>query len=185
MNRTIIFSLIILCALLMSFSCSESDSHYVAEMLDKELIFDSCSYKIVVGKNNFRPENPKYRMFTYFDSEECLSCATGKLHQWDKLILSYMNKGVEFNYIFAPKIGEVGNLKISLLTTRFIRDVYIDTGAVFKKLHPWVPTARKYHTFLVDKNNKVVMVGDPRRNKKLMELFNDIISDSVTPNNAR
>ena len=34
-----------------------------------------------------------------------------------------------------------------------------------------------YHTFLIDSDNKIVLVGDPRRYESLMKLFEKTVSE--------
>ncbi len=50
----------------------------------------------------------------------------------------------------------------------------------FIQNNTWIPDDKMYHTFLIDSNNKIVLVGDPRRYESLMVLFENIISGAVS-----
>jgi len=41
----------------------------------------------------------------------------------------------------------------------------------FERLNPHLPKDERFHTFLLDENNKVILVGYPVNNPKLKELY--------------
>lgn len=178
MSRNKFFALILFATFCLS-SCTDNMERNVVEMLGKDVHLDLNNYHVVKGRKNYYPSNIKYRLIIYLDSLECLSCATSRLHQWNDMILANLNRKVGFEFIYSPRVKEWGLIRNSIASSRFIRDVYIDTAGIFKKHHPWIPDALECHTFLVDSNSKVVMVGDPRRNKRLMNLFKDIVNGSL------
>ena len=42
------------------------------------------------------------------------------------------------------------------------------------------PAGGKFHTFLLDRDNKVVLVGSPVNNENIAELYRDILLDPDT-----
>ena len=49
--------------------------------------------------------------------------------------------------------------------------ILLDTKGEFLQNNPTIPKSQKYHTFMVDENNKVVLVGNPMGNEKMWELY--------------
>ena len=39
-----------------------------------------------------------------------------------------------------------------------------------------------YHTFLLDENNKIILVGNPLHNKKIEKLFLDMLDEKFDKN---
>lgn len=50
-------------------------------------------------------------------------------------------------------------------------------GGVFARENPHLPREAMYHTFLLDEENRVVLVGDPSRNERIKELFWQIVEE--------
>ncbi|MDR3093410.1 MAG: hypothetical protein LBU62_02055, partial [Bacteroidales bacterium] len=57
--------------------------------------------------------------------------------------------------------------------------VYIDKESFFHKKNPNIPSDERMHTFLLDENNKVVLVGSPIRNEMLWELYKELIQSQI------
>jgi hypothetical protein len=52
----------------------------------------------------------------------------------------------------------------------------------FVKFNPYIPTDPRLHTFLLDRDGKVVLVGDPANNHELWELYKTTITELVENN---
>ena len=57
--------------------------------------------------------------------------------------------------------------------------ILLDTLGEFEKLNPHLPKNRALHTFLLDENNNVILVGNPLRNKKIEEMFYQIVEEKL------
>ena len=112
-----------------------------------------------------------YKMVVYVDSAGCTSCGINKMFLWDPLITyaeTYKGK-LKFYFIFStPKSDNVRN---ALITNPFNYPVLIDEKGEFEKLNPHLPKNKAMHSFLLDKNNNVIMVGNPLHNKEIEKLF--------------
>lgn len=58
---------------------------------------------------------------------------------------------------------------------RFVYPICIDTLDVLNKINHF-PSDMQYQTFLLDKNNKVMAIGNPMQNPRIKELYWNIIS---------
>lgn len=61
-----------------------------------------------------------------------------------------------------------GNLKFST-------QVYLDSANTFARQNQHIPSDVLFHTFLLDENMNVVLVGDPISNKEINKIFWDIL----------
>lgn len=122
-----------------------------------------------------------YKLIVYVDSLECMSCMSGKMHDWDNFIQEINNtrKDVKILFLFSPMKKEINNLTTSLILQNLNFPVFIDAKNIFASTNKNIPKESIMHTFLIDKGNNVKLVGDPRRNKQIHDLFNHIIEQRL------
>jgi hypothetical protein len=99
-----------------------------------------------------------------------------KLFEWKQLMEeadSLFQGKVGFLLYFQPKnVKEMGYL--------FVRDffdypVFMDTNGVINSLNRF-PQGMQYQCFLLDSDNKVLMIGNPASNQRIWELYKEQIS---------
>lgn len=123
-------------------------------------------------------ENTKdYRMVVFVDSTECTPCSLSKLRFWNPLIKESRMKKISIDYIFivAPKQSEMEDINLELGITDLQSSIYLDTAYVFRNQNPSIPNERKYHSFLLDKNDRIVFVGSPVDNDKIKAIYGKTI----------
>ena len=57
--------------------------------------------------------------------------------------------------------------------------VLLDTAGIFERSNPQLPENPVFHTFLLDRDNRVVLVGSPLGNPKMWELYKSTIDRLV------
>ncbi|MDR2146986.1 MAG: hypothetical protein LBE91_11055 [Tannerella sp.] len=121
-------------------------------------------------------DNNNYKILLYVDSLGCTSCRT-KLPEWRKLILEsdtlFENKP-DFLFFFQPRINGLTDLEVLLMGNGFNYPVFVDMKNEIMHLNNF-PKEPEYQCFLLDKENKVVMVGNPVYNPAIWELYKKII----------
>lgn len=55
--------------------------------------------------------------------------------------------------------------------------VYLDTCNAFLEANPQIPDNEMFHSFVINKEGKVLMVGNPFQNKKMEALFKKVIAN--------
>lgn len=55
----------------------------------------------------------------------------------------------------------------------------IDINNEFEQLNPHLPKNKAMHTFLLDENNNVVLVGNPLHNPKIEKMFKEIVEEKL------
>jgi len=167
------------------FSCKdnrkrEDVTKVVKEWTGKEIRFPDNVLCYILGKDTL-PElcneclKKKYKILLYVDSTGCSSCRL-KLFLWKQLIEeadSLFQGKVGFLLYFQPK--SVTEMSYLFMRDRFDYPVFIDIKRTINDLNHF-PQAAQYQCFLLDKDNKILMIGNPVLNPKIWELYKSQIS---------
>jgi hypothetical protein len=119
--------------------------------------------------------NKKYKILFYVDSTGCTSCKL-HLHLW-KMYIKELSSTIDFKFYFYPKTEE--GLLFLLNKERFAYPVYIDSNDDLNKLNRF-PNSPAFQCFLLDKNNKILAIGNPATNYKVLELYKKIITGEAS-----
>lgn len=102
------------------------------------------------------------------------------MNHWSK----QFQKKLGFCFLLNPSKEGMGNLELALRTSNLKHPVFIDTTGVFMRKNSHIPKEQMLHTFLLDENNKVILVGDPVRNKRIYELFRKKVVEKLGKKNS-
>ena len=169
-----------LCVCLLMVSCSESEkeclSRLVQEWEGKEILFPTHSTFTIQGKDtvDFDFKGAAYTIVTYIDSVGCTSCKL-QLHRWKELVKevdSLTNGDVPFLFYFHPK--DIKELRYLTRRDAFAYPVCFDEKDDFNRLNRF-PSEMMFQTFLLDKENRVIALGNPIQNPKVKELYLNLI----------
>ena len=155
----------------------ENAVQLVKEWNGKQLKFPSHSVFTIQGKDSvkFLKKYADYRILIYTDSAGCISCRL-QLPRWkdfmDKIDSLSCNK-VSFLYYFHPK--DISELRFIFRRDKFDYPVCLDMDDSLNKLNHFPQNDVAFHTFLLDKNNRVLAIGNPIHNPKVKELYLKII----------
>ena len=129
--------------------------------------------------NNFMDSELKW--IVYADSVSCNSCIVSNMTNWMNLVFyaEAFNDRLKYYFIFNPRKSDEDDIRLSLKTSYFDYPIILDIDGKFEKLNPHLPKNKAMHTFLLDKDNKVILVGDPLRNKKIKETFYEMVEERL------
>lgn len=107
----------------------------------------------------------------YYTTDKCSSCILSRLGSCEKLFS--LATHVEFfpMIVLATDDEKYENL---IATLRFYPQafpLYIDRLDRFKTLNPSLPEDGRFHTLLLDRNDRVVLVGNPLDSDAMWDLF--------------
>jgi hypothetical protein len=159
---------------LMSCKSKTAKEYIIQEWIGKTVIFPDI--KPVHIKDTINTYNPKcYKILLYVDSIGCISCKL-RLYIWIAYIEELKSK-VDFIFYFNPKNREqfLNYLKRENLN----HPVYIDTHDSLNQLNK-LPAHSMFQCFLLDKDNKVLAIGNPAHNFKIWELYKQIINGEIS-----
>ena len=125
--------------------------------------------------------NVPVKMVIWYDSLICASCEVNRMYEWGQIISSADSLSQWFSiiYLFTPKNGDVDQVEVKLKADAFNYPIFIDHNAAFVKQNK-LPKNRHLHSFLLDKENKVVIVGSPLHNPQLWELYKRTINKLIS-----
>lgn len=189
MNKNIIIpqSLLYFCLILLS-GCGKSST------INKELIC-MTSEPISIPLQDLEEysqdrNNIKYdkvlngcKIVNYVDSKSCSICYMKSIYKWDDFI--YVNeetKNVEYFFIIDVRGQNIDELKNALDKIFFSQNIYFDTNGIFISKNKHISDNQLYHTFLLDKNNNIVLVGNPINNQEMGKLYITTINNMCENN---
>lgn len=157
-------------------SCKESEKDKIARLVKewegKEILFPAHSVFTVQGKDtvDFSFADADYKVVTYIDSVGCTSCKL-QLPRWKEFmheVDSMINSKVPFVFYFHPK--DMKELRYITRRDAFVYPVCFDETDDFNAFNQF-SGEMTFQTFLLDKDNKVVAIGNPVHNPKVKELY--------------
>lgn len=181
MRRLLYFCFIIFIVL----ACRDSKkdiAQQIAQWDGKTIVFpDAIVYSkfgLQIDENCNR--DVQFKILTYVDSIGCTSCKL-QLPKWKALIAemdSVANGDVNVLFFMHPK--DRREIEYILKRDQFYYPVCIDEADSLNKLNHF-PTDDRFQTFLLDKKNKVLAIGNPVHNPKVKELYMKIIMGDKAP----
>lgn len=172
-------TIVLFCTLILS-ACRNKQHEMILSTFQewerKEIQFPSHSVFTIQGVDTIEYHlQDKYKIIVYVDSVGCTSCKL-QLSEWKKFIQtvdSIHSDSVQFLFYFTPrKSQEIHRL---LLENRFRYPICIDKQDSINIINHF-PTNINFQTFLLDRENKVIAIGNPIHNFKVKKLYLEIIS---------
>lgn len=165
------------CILLMAISvaCNNDKRNaekIVATWVGKQIRFPEKIECLSLDKETIcpQPENTPYKVLIYTDSIGCFSCKL-KLPIWKQFIQdanSEMAGKVEFLFYFHQK--DKREIKYLLDLNDFKYPVFCDETNKINQLNNF-PKEMEYQCFLLNKDNEVLLIGNPTLNPTIWELY--------------
>ena len=165
--------------MLLLVSCQNFDKRLindaVHEWIGKEIIFlDSMDCvdnhvisKVEVSKNGFKIVN-------YIDSVGCTPCRLN-LTKWKEFIHDLNQVSIDSTLVLMIVSDSRFNVVYQIsMWDKFTYPIYIDVADSLNRLNHFSSDER-FQTLLLDKDNKVVAIGNPINNPKVKELYFKII----------
>lgn len=120
-----------------------------------------------------------YKLVVYTDSSQCASCKIRSMRNWNPFAerLDTSEDKVDLLFIFHPAFKSRPTLNFVMRVMPPSGFVYVDTSNCFARSNPQMPANHDLHTFLLDEENNVLLVGNPLDNHEIAELFWKIIKE--------
>lgn len=170
---------LIYCIILLLVSCQNVNKRevndVVHEWMGKKIIFlDSidCINNRIISKTAISKN--RFKIINYIDTMGCTPCRLN-LSKWEDFIrdLDIVSKDSVQVLIFVSDSRFNVVYQISMWD-RFTYPIYIDVADSLNKLNHFSSDER-FQTLLLDKENRVVAIGNPIHNPKVKELYLKII----------
>lgn len=168
--------LCILSILFLLASCKENKKEQFARLVQewqgKEIVFPKniTFTRFATDTVDYQIPQSDYKVLIYVDSIGCTSCKL-QLPKWKELIAytdSVAGSSIPFLFFFQSKDDK--ELRYILKQDNFDRPVCIDRNSELNKLNRF-PQNITFQTFLLDKENRVVVIGNPIHNLAVKDLY--------------
>lgn len=149
----------------------------VKEWQGKQILFpeNMVFTRFASDTTNFVIPTSDYKVLVFVDSIGCTSCKL-QLSRWKEFIRytdSISQKNIPFLFFFqSDDQWEIHSL---LIRENFDKPICLDRSDSLNQLNHF-PKDIRFQVFLLDKNNKVVVIGNPVHNPNVKELYLEEIS---------
>ncbi len=183
LQKTFILPLVLL---LVACSCKESKKSEAEKIVNtwtgKEIIFPGDIPCNILSRDTVCPDlsSWRYKVLLYVDSMGCGACKLKQLQEWKTLIQasdSLFNGQLGFFLYFHPKDRKELNYLVKL--HRFNYPVFFDEKNSLNNLNHF-PEDPSYQCFLLDADNKVLIIGNPAVNTKILDLYKQQITGEIS-----
>ena len=157
-------------------SCKDSPKDEIARLVKewdgKEIRFPERPVFTIQGKDtvDFSFRDTEYKVMSYVDSIGCISCKL-QLERWTDFIQEVDSlTGGTVPFVFCLHHPDVREISRIIRKDDFQYPVFIDEMGSFDALNHFSANMT-FQTFLLDKDNKVVAIGNPILNPMVKELY--------------
>lgn len=151
----------------------------VKEWSGKEIVFPSLDAKIM-GRDTIISciSDYKYKILTYIDTTGCSACRL-RLFDWKILKKEIDKLPEEVPLFFVVQSKNYKEFEEIQKVNKFTYPVYYDYDGMLDKMNHF-PDDPNFQTFLLDKNNRVVVIGNPVTNDKMWQIYIDVIRGDIS-----
>ena len=149
----------------------------VKEWQGKQILFpeNMVFTRFASDTTNFVIPTSDYKVLVFVDSIGCTSCKL-QLSRWKEFIrytdsISQKN----FPFLFFFQFDDQWEIHSLLIRENFDKPICLDRSDSLNQLNHF-PKDIRFQVFLLDKNNKVVVIGNPVHNPNVKELYLEEIS---------
>lgn len=182
MKRHIIFYIMWILVLFMS--CNHTNQEItkdVKRMMSKPV--NLCEgqltlYKSGIEMKDTTKHNSMFTQVVFVDSATCSSCFWKQMPHWQSIIDSVKHHNIDLSFLFVFHVkhrNKQAFIKTMQHDTLFRHPIYLDTAGVFLRQNPIISRNKLLHSFLINQDNHVILVGCPMQNRRIRDMFNDIL----------
>ena len=151
----------------------------MSDFMESEIVIPNeieCIYNRQVDKIKLDTLQ-QLKLIVYYDSLDCSSCRISHLSDIYPLYEMADTSNFSVLTIFSPREEDLAEVRNQIQILNPPIHIYIDSDGSFCKLNESIPSDTRFHTFLIDTNNKPVFVGNPLTNSSLAEVLRTILEE--------
>ena len=174
--RKFLFTAILWTIIGLLLACQDDALKYTKQWQGREILFPSNTVFTKYAKDtiDFNIEG-KCKLLIYADSVGCSSCKL-KLQEWKTFMSEFSDTdSVAFIFVVHPKSQDA--ITVLLKSNLFRHPTFIDYNDDTNRINHF-PNDFLYQTFLLDRNNRVILVGNPILTPSLKPLYKRILLGS-------
>ena len=111
------------------------------------------------------------KLVLYVDSASCSGCFLNRLVGYHDINASLAAHDGELLVVLHPQKERQEEIKRRMRYERYPFWCIVDVSGEFRENNPGIPENPLLHTFSLNEQGDVILVGDPTRNDRIKELF--------------
>ncbi len=176
-----ILNLLPLICLILVVSCKKNNlttsaQKIVTEWVGRKITIPDVNSTYMGTDTIMEKKHMPYRILIYTDSTGCVSCKL-RLSTWKYYMheIDSLSPGqVDFLFYFQPKSSK--DLTNLLRINSFEHPVYVDQQGEINRINNF-PSKIEYQCFLLDSQDRVLLIGNPTLNPKMWELYKQMLTE--------
>jgi len=113
------------------------------------------------------------KIVTYIDKNSCSECSMRILLHWSELLREVSGDSVGFIPVIYP--NNASDLMDALKTLQIDFPLLYDIDNMFLNMNKLGKTLARNRTFLLDSNNKIIVIGEPLVSEKLWKVYKNTL----------
>lgn len=146
----------------------------IRKALSSKIILDFSYMEYAPTGNTVAFGNRDINIIVYIDKKECTPCSLGQMYLWEEFLnnLNKYRNQISLTFIFNPSenIKKETWMRIPINLKKKC-SMYIDSKEFFPKANPQISQNILLHVCLVNKDGKILLVGNPIKNKQIKKLY--------------
>lgn len=173
---------IMLSIILLFIACNTRNQEFkkiLKEWINKEIIFPELEVKYI-GRDTLLPDlfNHRFKILHYVDTIGCTNCRL-QLFDWKLYMKELDSLSIDIEFIFVVFSNDYEEFEAIQQANHFTHPVIYDYNGLLNDKNNFPTYPYPLHTFLLDRNNKVLAIGNPIDNDLIRHIFSRIIQDKV------
>lgn len=173
--------------IILVFNCLGCTKQKIAKMV-KNTIGQTVSYPsdlfYIEGadKRYVSLEHPEMTLLVWFDSTECSSCKLKGMSMFQGM-MSYCRDTlgpIDIKFLFSPLPEKVDDIAEMALDMAIDYPIFIDVSNKFKEYNKFIPDHFNYHSFLLDKEGRIELIGNPLINEQINQLYRSTMKNNIS-----
>lgn len=119
------------------------------------------------------------KLLVIYSSEDCTLCNISHLYSFESLFTLTDKALFSPIIVFIPEQKDYNQLRSLLSNNPFKYPVYVDKFGKTELMNPTLPKDSRFHFLLLDKYNKVVLIGDPTASDAMWSLFRKTLDNML------
>lgn len=126
----------------------------------------------------------KFKLVITIPKEHCTSCRISAHELIDSLLNIFPSSTLAPMVILDGPNQAVYETALETIDKfQLAFPIYSDNSSQLFMMNPFIPDHEIFHSFLLDKNNMVVLIGDPSTDYNMMKLYQDVLSGYLSNEN--
>lgn len=173
-----VLGIIPICLMILSFLSCDNKKKEINKQLTKiyshTIRIPFYDMDTLIIDSGYISKKADHLILVYIDSTECTSCYASHHTEWKRILdeCKKYTSSITLSIIIETK-RIPKDVEEEFLMSQFGKSIFIDKNGVFRKRNPDFPESRIMHVLLLDKNDKIVLIGSPLSNKKIEKILYD------------